>query len=52
MTSLMGSHYVSMSPLLARHFAHDAAIRALGPLRQYLQCKNNLVQTFNKRHVL
>ena len=51
-TSLMGSHYVSMSQLLARHFAHYAAIRALDPLRKYLKCKNNLLQTFNKRHVL
>ena len=34
-TSLMCSHYVSMSQLLARHFAHYAAIRALDPLRKY-----------------
>ena len=51
-TSLMGSHYVSMNQLLARHFAHYAAIRAFDLLRKYLTGNNNLSQTFNKRHVL
>ena len=50
-TSLMCSHCASMSQPLARHFAHYAAIRALGPLRKYLKCKNTISQTFNKRHV-
>ena len=40
-TSLMGSHCASMSQLLARHFAHYAAIKALDPLRNYMKYKNN-----------
>jgi hypothetical protein len=51
-TSLMGSHCVSVSQPLAKYFAHYAPIRAFDSLRKYLKCKNNIPQTFNKRHVL
>jgi len=51
-TSLMCSHCASMSQPLPRHFVHYAAIRAFELLRNYLKCKNNFSQTFNKRHVL